>query len=184
MFAGGIGNPMDERRPPYRWTTSQGETLTLRAIAPDDVGRSQAFLRSLSFGTRYFRFGRGDFVYSDEELEALCRSEPAGGAQFVVTCMLSGQEMIIGSARFVPADAPDECEFAAVVDDRWQRRGIGHRLLRALIDEAASRGLRRMHGKVLASNRGMISFVEQLGFTLDPSSAPQPIKRVVRSLQP
>lgn len=173
---------MIDRSLPHRWTTRFGECLTLRPIDASDVERSEAFLRSLSFGTRYFRFGRGDFVYTAEEVAHLCRVGNVDGLHIVATHTAQGRESIVGSARWVPVGDAGECEFTTVVGDAWQRRGLGHRLMRALIDDATERGMRRMTGKILASNRAMINFVEALGFALEPDTAPGPVRRVALGL--
>ena len=167
---------MTDRSLPQRWTTRFGECLTLRPIGVGDVDRSEAFLQTLSFGTRYFRFGRGDFVYTPEEVAHLCRVGAVDGLHVVATHMALGRESIVGSARWVPVGDAGGCEFTTVVGDAWQRRGLGHRLMRALIDDAADRGMRRMTGKVLATNRAMINFVEALGFELRPEPAPGPVR--------
>jgi acetyltransferase len=62
------------------------------------------------------------------------------------------------------------CEFAIVVADEWQRRGIGVKLLTSLIEHAQSRGMKRIYGSVLEDNSGMRQFVKGLGFeeTRDP----------------
>lgn len=169
---------MTDRCLPLRWTTRFGESLTLRPIDAGDAERAEAFLQALSFGTRYFRFGRGDFVYTPEEVAHLCTVGPADGLHVIATHVASGRESMIGSARWVPGDEPGACEFSTVVGDAWQRRGLGHRLMRALIDDATDRGMRRMTGKVLATNRAMINFVEALGFVLEAGAAPGPVRRV------
>jgi len=62
------------------------------------------------------------------------------------------------------------CEFAIVVADEWQKRGLGAKLLKALISHAQLRGIKRIHGSVLKNNSGMLQFVKGLGFeeTTDP----------------
>lgn len=173
---------MTDRSLPHRWTTRFGECLTLRRIDAGDVERSEVFLNALSYGTRYFRFGRGDFVYTPEELARLCQVGAIEGMHVVATHMANGRESIVGSARWVPVTEAGECEFTVVVDDGWHRRGLGHRLMRVLIDDATDRGLSRMTGKILASNRAMINFVEALGFGLDADPMPGPVRRVSRPL--
>jgi len=54
-------------------------------------------------------------------------------------------------------------EFAIVVADAWQGRGLGRALLERLI-AARERGYARMVGSVLAMNATMLSFVKRLGF--------------------
>ena len=58
--------------------------------------------------------------------------------------------------RYITNPDGETCEFAIVIADDWQRKGLGRRLMSALIEVARARGLRSMIGHVLAENRGML----------------------------
>lgn len=165
------------------WVTRDGTAVTLRPIAPDDVALSKAFLAGLSFGTRYFRFGRGDFQYTDEELRRLCAPAPGERAQFIALARRDGVDLMIGSARYVVDADGCTCEMAIVVNDAWQGHGVGRRLMRALIGQARRDRLRTMVGKVLGSNAGMAEFARRQGFDVDDRSQPG-LKTIILSLAP
>jgi acetyltransferase len=78
----------------------------------------------------------------------------------------------------------ESCEFALVVADEWQRRGLGRRMMTLLIEVARARGLQEMIGHVLAENRGMLGLSESLGFVTMPSSEGPEMRRVSLALQP
>lgn len=163
---------------PCVWIDPDGTRFLLRGILPADFERARSFLGELSFGTRYFRFGRGDFRYPDDELRRLCSPDPLHREHLVVIAGEPDVQTMVGSARYVVSDDGREGEFTIVVLDGWQRHGLGQRLMRALLARAQQRGLRRLHGQILGSNRRMLDFVERLGFTIDPASRTQPIRRV------
>ena len=50
---------------PAIWTLRDGTVLTLRHICATDIELMVSFVRGLSFGARYFRFGHGDIEFSD-----------------------------------------------------------------------------------------------------------------------
>ncbi|HKI89094.1 MAG TPA: GNAT family N-acetyltransferase [Draconibacterium sp.] len=79
----------------------------------------------------------------------------------------------IGVARFIIDSDGKSCEFAIVVADEWQNRGLGEKLMKALIGHAQARGIERIHGSVLKSNPVMLQFVKGLGFeeTPDPDDS-------------
>ena len=80
-------------------------------------------------------------------------------------------------------NADDEtCDFAIVVADNWQRRGLGSRLLTLLGDTASARGLKRIGGEVLAINRPMTAFVSAHGFSVTLSESDPRSLRVERRL--
>ena len=81
------------------------------------------------------------------------------------TAMLDG-ETLLGVARYVRDRDGDDAEFALVIADAWQGRGIGRRLLAKLIDAARGRGVRRLYGDILATNRPRLELARKLGFEL------------------
>ena len=66
-----------------------------------------------------------------------------------------------------------DAEFAIVLSDDWQGRGLGPRLLASLVVAAKSHGVRRLAGTTLSVNSGMLALGRELGFKLssDPCSA-------------
>jgi acetyltransferase len=73
---------------------------------------------------------------------------------------------IVGVSRYIANYDGESAEFAVVVTDTWQGRGIGRMLMERLIGCAKQRGLKRLEGVVLRANRGMLKFSEQLGFEI------------------
>ena len=88
------------------------------------------------------------------------------------TTMLGGKETLIGVARYVLDKDSPSAEFAIVIADAWQGRGIGKRLLGELVDVARRRGLKRLYGDVLGMNRSMLELVRKLGFKLSRHEDP------------
>ncbi|MCK7580224.1 MAG: GNAT family N-acetyltransferase [Chromatiales bacterium] len=73
----------------------------------------------------------------------------------------------MGVARYAHAARTSEtCEFAIVVADKWQNRGIGTRLLALLMEAARAKGFKTMEGEVLTENVPMLNLVRRLGFNL------------------
>jgi acetyltransferase len=77
-----------------------------------------------------------------------------------------GMERQIGVARYASLPEPGVCEFAIVVADDWQGRGLARELLLALIEIARERRFETMRGDVLRQNTRMREFVRSLGFDL------------------
>lgn len=164
------------------WRAPDDSRLVLRPVCPADVGRSRAFMRDLSFGARYFRFGRGDFQFGESELRALCCPDPKQCADFIVLACTGADETEIAAARYCIAADGRQCEFAIVVADAWQHSGVGRRLMDVLIRHAGSRGLSNMNGEVLASNTRMLAFVERLGFEIEACPSGSPVRVVRKAL--
>ncbi|MBQ0889402.1 GNAT family N-acetyltransferase [Streptomyces sp. RM72] len=61
----------------------------------------------------------------------------------------------------------DETEVALLVEDGWQRRGIGGELLARLVAMAAETGCESVYAVTQASNTGMVAAMRGLGLPLD-----------------
>jgi acetyltransferase len=150
-------------------TLPDGTPLQIRPIRPEDAVLERAFVDGLSEQTRYFRFFyriaeltpamlmRFTQVDYDRELAlvALTIAEDGNAQSFV------------GVARYVANPDRTSAEFALVVADAWQRRGVGKVLMRGLIVCARRRGLERLTGTILRANEAMLEFVRPFGFSLD-----------------
>lgn len=61
----------------------------------------------------------------------------------------------------------DETEVALLVEDAWQRRGVGGELLRRLVAMAAEAGCGSVYAVTTASNTGVVAAMRALGLPLD-----------------
>ncbi len=171
MFPDGVEHPASSAWSNAPWTAHDGSVLAIRPMAATDIDIARAFIRKLSFGTRYFRFGRGDLDFSDEELQGVCSADPRTNTHLVVVANdRSDKASIVASARYVVQDDGESCLFGLVVADAWQGHGLGQRLLRALFDSARQRGLKVMQGEVLASNTRMLGFLQKIGFVVEATT--------------
>jgi acetyltransferase len=75
-------------------------------------------------------------------------------------------ERMLGVSRL--AGDPDgiEAEFAVLVGDPWQGRGIGAALMESCLAIAKERGFRAIWGIVLAENTQMLALGRKLGFDI------------------
>jgi len=73
---------------------------------------------------------------------------------------------IAGIARYIANPDHATAEFAIVVADEWQGRGVASQLMQALIACAQRKGVRSLHGVALRSNQNMLHFVQRLGFVV------------------
>jgi acetyltransferase len=169
-------------RLPIEWTAADGTGLTLRHICADDVGILMSFVRGLSFGTRYFRYGHGDIEFGADEALRTCTPNPRECVHLLVVKAGSGTDVVIGSGRIVYPAAGTKCEVALAVTDAWQKRGIGECLMDALCAQAKDRNMLEMHGKILASNRRMIKFMRGRGFAISDSADGPSVKVATISL--
>ena len=73
---------------------------------------------------------------------------------------------ILGVARLVRSQGFDEAEFAILIADAWQGKGLGTALLRRLVETGRAEKFRRITGRILAENTTMREVSRTAGFDL------------------
>jgi GNAT superfamily N-acetyltransferase len=138
----------------------------VRGLVSADRGALAAMLARLSPETIRLRFHA---PYPRVPEWALASFLGAVGRDRGALVAVAGGE-IVGHAMYLGLGDGREAEFAAVVEDRWQSRGIGKLLLAALAAEAKGRGVEVFVCYTLAENRRaarLISAVfEEVGVTV------------------
>ena len=56
-----------------------------------------------------------------------------------------------------------EAEFAIEISNRFQRQGLGTRLLQLLVDNSRQEGLERIFGYILPDNYSMLHIAKKVG---------------------
>ena len=154
------------------WAAADGTVITIRPISAADLALEQEFVDGLSASTGYQRLMSARRP-SLEELKRLTDINPERELALIATTPVQGRERQIGVARYVKESPAGDAEFAIVLSDDWQGRGLGTRLLVRLLGAAKSDGVRRLVGMTSSENSGMLALARKLGFRLatDPLSA-------------
>ena len=152
------------------WQVIHGYSISVRPLRRTDRDIESAFVHGLSQDTRTNRLLGGAINISRAYIERLTTIDYAREMALAAVVMTETSEVLIGVARYVmdpePADLPAPCEFAIVLADAWQGRGIGKHMMLKLIEVARSRGIPRMYGEILSTNHEMLEMVRRLGFGL------------------
>ena len=167
-------------------TLPDGTPLTIRPIRRSDLRLEAAFLSALSPATRYQRLLSARRLLPGE-LRRLTHIDYQREMALVAVATVDGIEQAIGVARYVRDELdPRSCEFAIVVADRWQGRGVGEKLLRSLLRVAVDEGFLVVTGMTLSSNGAMLALARKLGFAArrEPGNATMTdLRRDVRTAQ-
>ena len=76
-----------------------------------------------------------------------------------------GAREIIAAGRLTRLPGADEAEFALLVSDDYQGRGLGSAMLRHLLHIGRQEGVQRVIAFMLGMNKGMRAICKKLGFT-------------------
>jgi acetyltransferase len=89
-----------------------------------------------------------------------------------------GRPRMIGVSRYHLDPTTGDAEFAVVVTDAWQGKGVGSYLMRRLADVGRERGVKRLVGDVLRENTNMVRLMSGLGYTVEATDDPAVLQAV------
>jgi acetyltransferase len=153
-----------------RWSAADGAEVTIRPIRPEDADIEREFVQSLSPEAKYLRFMSSLKDLSPAMLARFTQVDYDREMALVGVVEDKGREVQVGVARYATNPDGESCEFAVVVAESWQGRGLGRHLMLRLIGIAAARGLKTMTGFVLSHNTRMLGMARALGFVLEDSA--------------
>ncbi len=139
---------------------SDGGTVHLRPITPDDADAILAFHSRLSDRTRYFRYFSPYPRMPRRDVERFTQVDYVSRVALIA---LLGDD-IVAVGRYDRLGDEDAAEVAFVVQDDHQGRGLGSILLEHLAAAARENGLVRFVAEVLAENSTMVRVFLDAGY--------------------
>lgn len=164
------------------WQLADGTNITVRPIRPEDAELVQAFVRNLSEQSRYFRFMNSVQELSHAMLVRFTQIDYSREMALIAVTEEGGKEVELGVARFATNPDGESCEFALVIADSMHGKGLGQKLMGAMMDAARSKGLKVIEGEVLRNNTDMLHLMDRLGFSVETSAEDDSIKSVRKVL--
>ncbi|MCJ1675914.1 GNAT family N-acetyltransferase [Streptomyces sp. APSN-46.1] len=140
-------------------TLPEGNEITVRRADGSDRAAARAMHDRCSDRTLGLRY-HGPVADADRYLSHLL--SPRFGRTLAATTA-SGKLVALGHLLW----DGDETEVALLIEDDWQRRGIGSELLRRLIAMAVEAGCDSVYAVTQSSNTGMVAAMRGLGLPLD-----------------
>ncbi|WP_329446878.1 GNAT family N-acetyltransferase [Streptomyces sp. NBC_01426] len=140
-------------------TLPEGNEITVRRADGSDLSAARAMHDRCSERTLGLRY-HGPIGDADRYLGHLL--SPRFGRTLAATTA-SGKLVALGHLLW----DGDETEVALLIEDDWQRRGIGSELLRRLLSMAVDAGCDSVYAVTQASNTGMVAAMRGLGLPLD-----------------
>jgi acetyltransferase len=150
------------------WKMKDGKKVTIRPIRPEDEPLMVKFHEGLSERSVYLRYFSPlklqqrvahtrlvRICFNDYDREIALVAEHKGG---------NGQSEVVGVARLSKLHSTNTAEFAVVVTDQWQRKGLGIELTKRLIQIAKNEKLTRLVAYTLRENKDMQQMCKKVGF--------------------
>jgi acetyltransferase len=147
-----------------RMTLPDGRVATIRPIRPEDAAIESAFVHGLSEQSKFLRFMFGLRDLTPAMLSRFTQIDYDRELALIAVIDTPQGEQQIGVVRYTTLPDEETCEFAIVVGDEWQGKGLARRMFTRLIEAARERRLKVMTGVTLRENARMIDLSRSLGF--------------------
>jgi len=153
------------------WKAKDQTDLAIRPIRPEDEPLIVKFHETLSERTVYLRYLhvlKLSQRVAHERLVRICFNDYDREIALVAVQKdpKTSEKRIVAVGRLRKLHGTNDGEFAVLVSDEYQGRGIGSELIKRLIEVARSQKLRAIVGDVLQDNVVMRHICEKLGFQI------------------
>ena len=148
------------------WLLRDGTPVLLRPMKPEDEPLVSDFLGKCSEETIYFRYFKLIKKWTHEMLIRFTQNDYDRELGLMAIGLPPGPEVMMGVSRMVMAADRSTAEFAVIVADPWQGKGLGPKLVERITEIAREQGVKLLTGDVLAQNQPMLEMVKRLGFVL------------------
>ncbi|HEY5911733.1 MAG TPA: bifunctional acetate--CoA ligase family protein/GNAT family N-acetyltransferase [Verrucomicrobiae bacterium] len=150
------------------WKLKSGPQVTIRPIRPEDEPAMVVFHETLSERSvylRYFTALKLQQRVAHSRLLRICFNDYDREVALIAERNLGkGKYEILGVARMSKVHGSDAAEFAVVVTDKYQNKGLGTELTKRLIDIARNEKLKKLIAYTLLENHEMQKMCTKLGF--------------------
>jgi acetyltransferase len=143
-----------------------GRRIFIRPVKPEDAPLFTALFKTLSPTTIYYRFFGALKELNPEMLARFTQIDYDREIALVAIDEESETDSMLGVARIIGDADGRTGEFAVLVGDAWQGKGIGSNLLEKCLSIAEKQGFKTVFGIVLKENRNMIALGKKLGFDI------------------
>jgi acetyl coenzyme A synthetase (ADP forming)-like protein len=140
-----------------------GSRILLRPIKRDDVDRWLDFISRLSHRTLYLRFHSVPKLGREDAIR-FCSVDYDNAFAFVAEMIRDQRRNIIAIGRYYRIPDKPTAEAAFVIEDDYQGKGIGTKLMEWLANVARDNGITTFEASVLAQNREMMNVFKDYGF--------------------
>lgn len=146
---------------------NDGTKVHLRPVRPEDEPLEKTMFEVLSRETVYYRFfgyipkvthkmlSRYTHIDYDREMNIIATIEDE-----------QGNEEMIGMVHIVGDAWRQKAEYAIVIADEYQNKGLGTIMTNYILDIAREQGYKKVYANLLKMNTGMKVLLEQFGFSV------------------
>jgi acetyltransferase len=148
-------------------TCKDGTAVTLRPIKPEDEPMWHELLGGCSKESIRFRFSSLIKKSTHEMASRYCFIDYDREIAIVAEVEEEGSRKLIAVGRLAADANHDEAEYAVLIADRWQCRGLGGLMTDFCVEVARRWGVKRLVAEVSKDNHRMLSTFKSHGFSIN-----------------
>jgi RimJ/RimL family protein N-acetyltransferase len=138
-----------------------GTSVTVRRIRAGDAAALQRLVGRSSDRSVELRFF-GPLKELTDEMARQFADVDGKDRYALVALDPEDPDEIVGVVRYGREKGTDGAEYAALIEDRFQHRGLGMGLTRLLVEAARQNGIERLFALVMRENAGMLRLLRTL----------------------
>ena len=149
-----------------QFTMKDKKKVTIRPIKPEDEPLEAELFTTFSKETQRHRFFKqiGDITH--ELLQRYTQIDYDREIALIAELSENKKKKMIGVVRLIADPMNERAEFAIVVGDPWQFKGLGNKFTDEILKIAKERGIKIVWAKFLSDNEPMKSIFQKRGFKI------------------
>lgn len=148
----------------YDFKLTDGQDVIIRPIRPEDEPMEKEMFSNFSKQTQYFRFFGYIKDVTHEMLVRFTQIDYEREMALMAQVEEKGKKKMIGVVRIVNNVGDKNTEFAIVVADPWQGKGLGGKLTDLILDISRENGAEKVYASVLKANSTMVQMFKSRNF--------------------
>jgi len=153
--------------------------LTFRPIKPEDEPMWFELLESCSKESLYTRFRAFINWKTHQVASRFCFIDYEREIAIVAEVVDKGLRKFLGVGRLIAEADLQTVEYAVLVTDAWQNKGLGSVLTRYCVDIAREWGMKRVIAHTNSDNPRMVAVFRKLGFEIIPEEGGSDITAII-----
>lgn len=141
-----------------------GSRVLLRPIKESDAEQWLNFVSRLSPKTRRLRFHYAPGEMELEDAIRFCTVDYVNAFAFVAEFLVDKHQDIVAIGHYYRLPGKSSAEVALVIEDAYQGKGIGTKLIEWLANVARDNGITAFEAEILAENTPMLALFKDYGF--------------------
>jgi GNAT superfamily N-acetyltransferase len=143
-----------------------GLRFRIRPIRPDDTEAWMDFISRLGTYTKYLRFHHAVKKMGFDDARYFCTVDYKDSFAIVAEILREHRWSIVAIGRYYRLSNTNMAEFALVVEDAYQGKGIGTKMMECLTNAARDNVITAFRGAVLVENDKMMAVLKDYGFKI------------------